>query len=187
MIGYLDIETSFEETLTVFGLLRVDRALVQIVAPAITPAAVRDALDGVDTVCTFNGDRFDLPEIRRALGLDLIVERRSLDLSVECARLGIRGGLKAIEQSLGISRTVRGINGYDAMVLWRRWEAGERPALETLLAYNRDDVANLVLLERRLHGDLCALPDLRHVIVGPEGHVAYGGYGGGTRSADPPS
>lgn len=166
MIGYLDIETSFDGDVTVVGVLRTDRGVVQLVRPAVTETAVLDLLDGLDTICTFNGERFDLPVLHRALGLDLLERYRSLDLSVECRRLGIRGGLKAIEASLGIDRTVRGITGYDAMVLWRRWESGERDALRTLIGYNRDDVVNLVLLERRLCGDLCALGEIGHEVVG---------------------
>jgi hypothetical protein len=166
VIGYLDIETSFESELSVVGVLRSDRGVVQLVGGAIDAGAVDGLLDGLDTICTFNGEGFDLPVLRRTLGLDLLVDYRSLDLSLECRRLGIRGGLKAIELSLGIGRRVRGLNGYDAMVLWRRWRDGDREALETLLGYNRDDVVNLVLLERRLHGDLSALQPVSHLVVG---------------------
>jgi hypothetical protein len=166
VIGYLDIETSFEERLTVFGLLRTDRGLLQLVGHAIERASMVEALRGIDTICTFNGERFDLPKLREAIGIDLLAEYRSLDLSIECVRLGIRGGLKSIESQLGITRSVKGVNGYDAMVLWRAWTAGDREALETLLAYNREDVLNLVSLERRLSGDLSALPSMQLTVVG---------------------
>jgi hypothetical protein len=60
-----------------------------------------------------------------------------------------------------------GVNGYDAMVLWDRWRKGDRTALQTLLDYNHDDVVNLTLLERRLHGDLELLPpDIKPVVLG---------------------
>lgn len=166
MFGYLDIETSFDADVTVVGLLRLDRGLIQLVGEAITRPALLDAFDGLDTVCTFNGEGFDLPVLRRTFGIPFLEAFRSIDLSVECRRLGIRGGLKAIETSMGISRRVRGLSGYDAMVLWRRWRSGDRDALDTLLGYNRDDVVNLVLLERRLRGDLAGLPALEHVVVG---------------------
>ena len=52
------------------------------------------------------------------------------------------------------------------MLLWDRWLKGDRPALRTLLAYNRDDVVNLALLERRLRGDLEMLPALEPIVVG---------------------
>lgn len=166
MIGYLDIETSFRGVVTVVGLLRTDRGIVQLVGDAITADALAEAFRGLDTMCTFNGESFDLPVLRRSFGLALLERYRSLDLSVDCRRTGLRGGLKKIEATLQIPRRSNGINGVDAMVLWDRWTAGDRDALRTLLAYNRDDVVNLALLERRLRGDLEMLPSLEPVVVG---------------------
>jgi uncharacterized protein YprB with RNaseH-like and TPR domain len=166
VVGYLDIETSFEREVTVFGLLRADRGLVQIVGRAITRDAINESLRGVDTLCTFNGESFDLPVLRRAYGIGLLERCRSLDLSIECRRTGRRGGLKRIEDGLGIPRSLRGVTGYDAMVLWDRWEHGDRAALEILLQYNRDDVVNLALLERRLRGDLELPQPIEQRVVG---------------------
>lgn len=166
MVGYLDIETSFERRVTVFGLLRNDRGLIQIVGDAITRDSIEEALRGIDTLCTFNGEFFDLPVLRRAYGIGLLERCRSLDLSMECRRVGRRGGLKRIEDGLGIPRSLRGVTGYDAMVLWQRWERGDREALETLLQYNRDDVVNLALLERRLRGDLELPRPVPQTVVG---------------------
>lgn len=166
MIGYLDIETAFDGSLTVVGLLRSDRGLVQLVGDAITAARVNEVLDGLGTLCTFNGELFDLPVLRRLLGLDLLSSYRSLDLSVECRRTGRRGGLKAIEARLQIPRASNGLSGYDALVLWDRWQHGDHAALQTLLDYNRDDVINLALLERRLRGDLSVPDPSQRVVVG---------------------
>lgn len=166
MIGYLDIETSFNRDVTVFGLLRSDRGVVQIVGSAITRAAIDDALDGIDIVCTFNGESFDLPVLRRAFGIGLLERCRSVDLSIECRHAGLRGGLKRIEDGLAIPRSLRGVTGYDAMVLWQRWENGDRAALETLLQYNRDDVVNLAMLERRLRGDLEIPQPIEQIVIG---------------------
>jgi hypothetical protein len=166
VIGYLDIETSFSGDVTVFGLLRPDRGVIQIVGEAITCASVEESLHGIDTLCTFHGESFDLPVLRRAYDIGLLERFRSLDLSLECRKVGIRGGLKKIEMGFAIPRNLRGVNGYDAMLLWERWEKGERAALETLLAYNRDDVVNLALLERRLRGDLELPPPVDQVVLG---------------------
>jgi uncharacterized protein YprB with RNaseH-like and TPR domain len=167
VIGYLDIETSFQKDVTVVGLLRTDRGIVQLVGDAITAPALVEAFRGLDTLCTFNGEGFDLPVLRRAFGLGLLERFRSLDLSIECRRRNRRGGLKKIEASLSIPRRSNGINGVDAMVLWDRWKArGDRQALGTLLAYNRDDVVNLALLERRLRGDLEMMPSFEPRVVG---------------------
>lgn len=166
MIGYLDIETSFDGDVTVVGLFRADRGLFQLVGSANTTEALEELLAGLDTLCTFNGDTFDLPVLKRSFDLDLSERYRSLDLNVECRRVGIRGGLKRIEMGFQIPRSLRGVNGYDAMVLWERWENGDRGALETLLRYNADDVINLATLERRLRGDLEPTPPVEPMVLG---------------------
>jgi uncharacterized protein YprB with RNaseH-like and TPR domain len=64
-------------------------------------------------------------------------------------RLGFRGGLKRIEEQVGIRRApeVEGLSGWDAVNLWRRWRRHrDADALDCLLAYNRADVENLSLL-----------------------------------------
>jgi uncharacterized protein YprB with RNaseH-like and TPR domain len=117
----------------------------------VSDVSVWRALEGVETICTYNGSRFDLPVIRRRLGLDLAKEFRSHDLMYDCWRHGLFGGLKRVEEQLGIARRSKGIDGWDAMRLWSRYEdGGDREALEILLAYNRDDVLNLPVLESRL-------------------------------------
>jgi uncharacterized protein YprB with RNaseH-like and TPR domain len=165
VIGYLDIETSFRSEVTVTGLLRPDRGLIQLVGDANTREDLEMLFRGLDTVCTFNGESFDLPVLRRAFGVGLLERFRSLDLSIECRRVGISGGLKRIETNMQIPRRLRGITGYDAMVLWERWENGDRDALQTLLDYNADDVINLAVLERRLRGDLEIPPPVRPLVV----------------------
>lgn len=167
MIGYLDIETSFAREVTVVGLLRADGVLVQLVGEAVTAKELEHRLDGVDTLCTYNGDGFDLPVLGRAVGIDLLARYRSVDLWKQCRRRDVRGGLKGVEVRYAIPRALAGVNGLDAMVLWRRWENGDREALETLLTYNRDDVVNLATLERRLRGDLAMpTPPPAAVVVG---------------------
>ena len=151
MKAYLDIETSFDGIITIVGCHLVDRGLIQWVGGMVSDVSVWRALEGVETICTYNGSRFDLPVIRRRLGLDLAKEFRSHDLMYDCWRHGLFGGLKRVEEQLGIARRSKGIDGWDAMRLWSRYEdGGDRDALEILLAYNRDDVLNLPVLESRL-------------------------------------
>ncbi|MBI2902170.1 MAG: ribonuclease H-like domain-containing protein [Candidatus Methylomirabilis oxyfera] len=148
MKAYLDIETSFDGAITVVGCHIADRGLIQLVGGKVTDVSVWRALEGVETICTYNGSRFDLPVIRRRLGLDLAKEFRSHDLMYDCWRHGLFGGLKRVEERLGIGRRSKGIDGRDAMWLWSRYEDGDDgEALETLLAYNQDDVLNLPVLE----------------------------------------
>jgi len=151
MKAYLDIETSFDGMITIVGLHAEDRGMIQLIGGKISDLALWRVLEGVKTICTYNGSRFDLPVIRRRLGLDLLKEFRSHDLMYDCWRLGLFGGLKRVEEQLGISRRSKGIDGFEAMRLWSRFEdGGDEEALETLLTYNRDDVLNLPVLEARL-------------------------------------
>lgn len=151
MKAYLDIETSFDGMITVVGLYMEDRGMIQLIGGKISDLAVWRALEGAQTICTYNGSRFDLPVIHRRLGLDLANEFRSHDLMYDCWRHGLYGGLKRVEERLGIARRSKGIDGVDAMRLWSRYEAsGDEEALKALLSYNRDDVLNLPVLEARL-------------------------------------
>lgn len=153
MKAYLDIETCAGGEVTVVGIYREDRGLRQLVGGEITDVAVREALEGVETICTFNGDRFDLPTLERYTRLELRARFRSLDLLRECRRHGITGGLKAMEERFGIARESRGMNGWDALRLWARYEQeADEGALRRLLAYNREDVMNLIQLERIVVG-----------------------------------
>ncbi|MFB3818682.1 MAG: ribonuclease H-like domain-containing protein [Candidatus Methylomirabilales bacterium] len=153
MKAYLDIETCAGNQITVIGIYREDRGFVQLVGGGITDVSVWEALEGADVLCTFNGDRFDLPILEQQMRLDLRSRIRSMDLLRECRARGITGGLKRLEQRFGIARTTRGMNGWDAMRLWARYEQeGDEEALRRLLEYNREDVMNLVALERIVVG-----------------------------------
>ena len=58
--------------------------------------------------------------------------------------MGLRGGLKKIEKMLGIVRETEGLNGYDAVKLWKKWvEKKDKSALKKLIIYNKEDVVNL--------------------------------------------
>lgn len=62
------------------------------------------------------------------------------------------GGLKKIEMKLGIERKPIGISdGKEAMNMWREYmETGDLEILGKLKAYNREDILNLELIEKRL-------------------------------------
>ena len=153
MKAYLDIETCAGGDVTVVGVFREDRGLRQLVGGEITDVTLCEVLEGVDTICTFNGDRFDLPILERQVRVDLRNQFHSLDLLRECRRAGLKGGLKQMEERFGIARRPRGMSGWAALKLWARYEhEGDRAALDVLLEYNREDVMNLVQLERIVVG-----------------------------------
>ncbi|HEY9074410.1 MAG TPA: ribonuclease H-like domain-containing protein, partial [Desulfobaccales bacterium] len=151
-VGYLDIETtgSFWPGLlvTVAGLYDgvVMRQFVQGYNLQEFPKAIKD----FDLLVTFNGTQFDLP-VLRAYFMDLELPPLHVDLRFLLARLGYKGGLKKIEPRFGIHRPneVDGMDGYMAVILWQRYQRGDRISLDLLLKYNREDVINLeVLMER---------------------------------------
>jgi len=99
-------------------------------------------------IVTFFGASFDLPMLeKRFFGLKF--NQLHLDLCPTLHRLGLKGGLKKIEKQLGIARgdDTDGLNGLDAIRLWRAYSLqGDEEALETLVAYNREDVVNMEYL-----------------------------------------
>ncbi|MFQ6671761.1 MAG: ribonuclease H-like domain-containing protein [Candidatus Tectimicrobiota bacterium] len=151
MPAYLDIETSYEGAITVIGLLRPSDGLSQRVSPALDPAELLEALSGTTALYTYNGHRFDLPVIRRSLGINLRQLFPCRDLMYDCWRRDLYGGLKAVERQVGIPRSLPNLNGRDAMRFWAAYvEWGDEEALALLLQYNREDVENLALLRARL-------------------------------------
>jgi len=156
--AYLDIETTglscqYAE-ITVIGIYLVngcESRLVQLVGRDVTVGNLLKAVDGVTTIYTYNGSRFDLPFIRGSLGIDLEAVANHHDLMYDCWRCNLFGGFKAVEQQLGIPRQLQGITGFDAVLLWERYQYyGDENALATLLKYNEEDVVNLKVLRERL-------------------------------------
>ena len=153
MRAYLDIETTFDNTISVVGIHIPGRDMVQLTGPRVTDLLIAQALEGIVTVVTFNGARFDLPFINRVTGLDLRDIAAHRDLLHECRKRGLRGGLKRVEVLLGISRDSDIVDGRMAPRLWQRWEnEGDEEALRVLLKYNQEDCVNLEVLENILDG-----------------------------------
>ncbi|MBA7608140.1 hypothetical protein ES703_15315 [subsurface metagenome] len=156
--AYLDIETtglsSLYADITVIGLYLVngsDSRLVQLVGEEVNKDNVLETLRGVDTIFTYNGSRFDLPFIRASLDLDLPDRYYHHDLMYDCWSNNLYGGLKVVEQQLGIPRELKGIGGLEAVMLWWKYQNdGDQDALAMLLQYNKEDVVNLKALRERL-------------------------------------
>jgi uncharacterized protein YprB with RNaseH-like and TPR domain len=92
---------------------------------------------------TFGGNNFDIPFIKKKFPY-LKNPLVHIDLYFLAKEVGLRGGLKKIERTLGISRQTEGLNGYDAVKLWNRWlNQKDKKALQKLILYNKEDVINL--------------------------------------------
>ena len=151
MKAYLDIETSFGGEITVIGIFCPPERLIQLVGEEVNWTNLWNALEGVSEVLTYNGARFDLPVIKRLVKVDLNRFFRCRDLMHDCWARNLYGGLKKVEEQLGIERGSKGIDGIEAMRLWERFRYyRDETSLETLLGYNRDDIVNLYHLEKVL-------------------------------------
>jgi uncharacterized protein len=160
--AFLDIETTGGadnwHDITVIGLFDGQRyrAFVQ----GIDLEEFEDAVQGFQLVVTFNGSRFDLPCIQRYFH-NFRAPWVHIDVRNVLMRLGFRGGLKTIEQKLGIHRPLdlHGLNGLDAVLLWQQYLQGNEQALDTLIRYNREDVVNLkTLMDFAYHAQRRRLP-----------------------------
>ena len=151
MKAYLDIETSFSGEITIVGIFCPPKRMIQLVGDEVNWTNLWNALDGVTSILTYNGARFDLPVIKRAVKLDLKKYFECQDLMYDCWERNLYGGLKRVEEQLGIERVSKGIDGLEAMRLWERFRLyGDEKALQVLLEYNREDVVNLLSLEEKL-------------------------------------
>ncbi len=155
---YLDIETRAvpglswdRQYITVVGFFHKETGLRQIIWPHLSGAALKAALPAAERIFTYNGEGFDLKVIRRQLGLNLLDYYKSHDLMFDCWSKGLKGGLKAVEHRLGIGRAVEPLSNRELQRCWTLWKHRQNEAaLKHLLAYNGDDVMNLVALRERL-------------------------------------
>jgi len=97
-------------------------------------------------ITTFYGKAFDIPFIKQEMGIDF--NQIHFDVCFLLRKLKIKGGLKKIERRFGISRGgLEDLDGYTAVLLWNKFKKSKkREYLETLLAYNNEDVINLEFL-----------------------------------------
>lgn len=108
----------------------------------------RDYISHYSMIVTFFGASFDIPMILKKFH-NLRIDQIHLDLCPTLRSVGFQGGLKKIEKQVGINRgeDTDGLTGFDAIKLWRRYTMNrDQKALETLIAYNREDVVNLETL-----------------------------------------
>lgn len=147
-MAFLDIETTgmgMESAITVIGLY--DGTKVKSFIKGFNMEEFEDEIAKYDLLVTFFGTGFDLPHIRhRFPGIQMT--GLHIDLCPLLRRLSLKGGLKSVEKQLGIARSQEtvGLDGWDAVRLWREWEWGSRESLDLLIEYNREDIVNLAAL-----------------------------------------
>lgn len=155
---FLDIETSgYYGDVTVCGLYDGDDVVTLVRGFNLDRHNLEQALKGCKLLVTYNGQSFDLPVLRRYFNVDFDIPH--LDLRFVCQRLGLFGGLKKVERVMGIKREdeVGDMSGEEAVLLWKLWRSTrERHYLDCLVAYNREDIVNLLPLAESLVPSLWA-------------------------------
>jgi len=145
---FFDIETTGlnerRNQVTTVSLHQGGETETLVAGDDLTAGNLRAAFADADLLVTFNGKRFDVPFLEANFDIDL--QRPHLDLMYTCKKVGLSGGLKQVEQDIGIERDRPDISGQDAVRLWREHERGRDGALETLVSYNREDTVNLETL-----------------------------------------
>jgi uncharacterized protein YprB with RNaseH-like and TPR domain len=150
---YLDIETNSFGQVTVVGLYGNRRMTSLVRGESLSESRLQEELAQYDLLVTFCGTTFDLP-VLTATFPGLVLEQPHVDLCFVGRRLGLRGGLKAVELQTGIEREAEllGMNGADAICLWNRWRhRRDEEARRLLLAYNEADCVNLEPLADQLY------------------------------------
>lgn len=142
---FLDIETTgldaASNDVTTVSVHRGGETKTFVNGRDLTARRLEAELEASSLLVTFNGQRFDVPFLETCYDLD--VQTPHVDLMYPCKKIGLDGGLKAIERDLGIDRDRPDLSGRDAVRLWHEYERGDDGALETLIRYNRADTQNM--------------------------------------------
>ena len=149
---FLDIETTGlsknNDDITVFGLYDGINTKIMIKGINFDYGELKKELQKYKLIVTFNGASFDLPFIEKRYP-GLIPKIPNFDVRSLADKLGLNGGLKKIEKTLGIDRSqiVDKFYGGDALTLWRMYRAtGDEYYLNLLVEYNEYDIINLKIV-----------------------------------------
>ncbi|CCK79403.1 ribonuclease H-like domain-containing protein [Desulfobacula toluolica] len=145
--AYLDIETTGLETSSQITTIALYNGKdIKYFVQGKNLGAFLDEIKNYKILITYNGRSFDIPFIEEYFNVKL--PHAQIDLRYILQHLGFKGGLKKCEKALGMDREdLDGVDGYFAILLWNEYQLNNNDkALETLLAYNIEDVINLETL-----------------------------------------
>ncbi|MFT4325919.1 MAG: ribonuclease H-like domain-containing protein [Candidatus Woesearchaeota archaeon] len=146
---FLDIETTgldkFRNRITTIGIF--DGETSKILVNGIDLHTFPEEIKKYDLLVTFNGKCFDVPFLKAHFP-EAPLDMPHLDLRYLMRQIGFSGGLKRIEKDVGLAREddLEGVDGYEAVRLWKKYEKGDVAALEKLKKYNQADIENLKVL-----------------------------------------
>ena len=160
-VAYFDIETTglceYESYITTISLY--DGREIKYYVNGINLDKFAEDIFNYDLLITYNGKTFDVPWVENFFKIKL--PHAHIDLRYVLSSLGYKGGLKKCEKAFGIDRgDLDGLDGFFGIKLWFDYlENKNEKALETLLAYNIEDVVNLELLMTLAYNQLlCETP-----------------------------
>lgn len=157
--AFFDIEADGEHVPTVVGVM--DRQGVATFRRGHSMKELPARLAKSPIWVTFNGSVFDVPALEKAFetllplpnggegwgeGITFPKPLVHLDLRFLIRHAKLKGGLKGVEDAIGLARPphLKGVRGLDAIRLWREWTInGELGALRLLTEYNLYDAINL--------------------------------------------
>lgn len=145
-VAFFDIETTglspVRDKITVVGIYNGKESRTYV--RGINLEDMVEEFSKYSLLISFNGARFDIPFIKSEFP-EIGFKQLHIDLMYPLRRIGFAGGLKNIEKLLGICRSADtdGMDGFDAVRLWRQYEKGDKEALGLLVKYNREDIVNL--------------------------------------------
>lgn len=146
---FLDIETTgldrVNDDITVIGLYNGSKSKFFIKDVNLSDFSAE--IKKYPMIVTFNGRCFDVPFIQTKFP-SLTFDHFHVDLRFAMRNIGYSGGLKSIERQLGVARSdeIHGVDGFEAVRLWYKYQNGDRDALKKLIEYNKADIQNLKYL-----------------------------------------
>ena len=168
---FLDIETTglsrYSETITTIALYD-GKSIFYYVKDRNLDDFFEDIMR-YKVIVTYNGKCFDVPFIEKTFGIAL--NHAHIDLRYILADLGYKGGLKSCENQLGFYRgELADIDGFFAVLLWVDYFNNKNEkALETLLAYNIQDVLSLEnLMVMAYNSKIKKTPFYRNILPVPD-------------------
>lgn len=146
---FLDIETTglslYYDEVTMVGWASGSEYHAYVVGG--DDSHLRRALSDARIIVTFNGSLFDLPFLRKHFPY-FTIPPVHVDLRFLARRVGLSGGQKNIEHSVGLRRRtiLEGLRGEAAPLLWHKYKRGDIEALKLLFDYNRADVEGMKVI-----------------------------------------
>lgn len=147
-IAYIDIETTglFIDFSSITTIALYDGKSIRCYVKGQNLEDFLDDLKQYKLIITYNGKCFDIPFLEKLFKTK--IDLPHIDLRYLLKSLNYTGGLKSCEKQLGIHRgELEDVDGFFAVKFWEEYYTNKNiRALETLLAYNIEDVLNLELL-----------------------------------------